>query len=100
MPIYAYDCRACGARTEVYARRVGAEVAPVCKNCGSTALKRAISAFAFQRDFASQMASLDPVYRKRIDAAIASTPEADPMRLLAKLTPFSAAEAPGDPIDF
>jgi len=100
MPIYVYTCRGCGARTEVYARRVGAEIAPVCKSCGSSALERAISPFAFQRDFASQMANLDPVYRKRIDAAIANTPEADPMRLLAKLTPFSAAEAPGDPINF
>jgi hypothetical protein len=40
------------------------------------------------------------VYRHRIDDAIARTPEADPMRLLSKMTPFETATDPGDPIDF
>jgi hypothetical protein len=53
-----------------------------------------------KRDLASELANLDPVYRRRIDDAIAKTPEADPMRLLSKMTPFETATDPGDPIDF
>jgi hypothetical protein len=52
------------------------------------------------RNLASQLANLVPMYRRRIDDAIARTPEADPMRLLSKMTPFETASDPGDPIDF
>lgn len=63
-------------------------------------MRRVVSPFAMKRDLASELANLDPKYRKRIDDAIANTPEADPMRLLSKLTPFGAADEPGDPVSF
>ena len=100
MPIYVYACADCGARVEKLVRRISDDGAPACAACGAAAMQRAITSFTRVRDLASQMADLDPVYRKRIDAAIANTPEADPMRLLNKLTPFSAADAPGDPVSF
>lgn len=100
MPIYAYRCPHCSAHVEVFARRVGAEPPASCGQCGAAGLERAISSFAVKRDLASELANLDPVYRHRIDDAIARTPEADPMRLLSTMTPFEAATDPGDPIDF
>lgn len=100
MPIYVYACPSCRSRSEVFVRRPSAETPRRCGTCGAGDLRRVISPFAMKRNLASEIANLDPKYRKRIDDAIARTPEADPMRLLAKLTPFSAADAPGDPIDF
>jgi putative FmdB family regulatory protein len=100
VPIYVYACAGCGARVEKLVRRVADSAVPACAACGAPEMQRAVTQFTRVRDLASQMADLDPVYRKRIDAAIANTPEADPMRLLNKLTPFSAADAPGDPVNF
>jgi putative FmdB family regulatory protein len=100
VPIYVYVCPACAARAEVFVRRIGGESAVLCAQCGSAEMQRIMSSFATTRDLASELAGLDPKYRKRIDEAIARTPEADPMRLLSKLTPFSAADGPGDPVRF
>lgn len=100
MPIYVYVCPSCSARAEVFARRIGGGAPAACAQCGAAGMTRAISQFAMKRDLASELANLDPSYRKRIEAAIANTPEADPMRLLSKLTPFSAADAPGEPVNF
>jgi len=100
VPIYVYTCRACGARAEVFARRRDATPPEACARCGTAGLAQAPAPFALHRTLRSTLDNLDPIYHKRIDDAIARTPEADPMRLLAKLTPFSAAEDPGDPITF
>ena len=100
MPIYVYYCSHCSTRVEVFVRRVGGQTPSVCGHCGSPGLERAVSPFAVKRDLASELANLDPVYRSRIDDTIAKTPEADPMRLLSRMTPFEAANDPGDPIDF
>ena len=100
MPIYVYVCGQCQARVEKLVRRVDGAGVVACAACGAPEMQRAITPFATKRDLASEMANLDPVYRKRIDDAIAKTPEADPYRLLNKMTPFSAAEAVGDPVNF
>lgn len=100
MPVYVYSCRQCCSRVEVFCRRIGDEPPARCSHCGAAGLERAISSFAVVRNLASELANLDPMYRRRIDDAIARTPEADPMRLLSKMTPFEAANDPGDPIDF
>jgi putative FmdB family regulatory protein len=100
VPIYVYACGYCGARRDVFVRRAGDPTAATCERCGASDMARVPGTFAVRKTLKSTLEDLDPVYRKRIDAAIANTPEADPMRLLAKTTPLSAAEAPGDPIDF
>jgi putative FmdB family regulatory protein len=41
MPIYEYDCGACGDRVEVLVRSSGAN--PVCPNCGSPLTKKLFS---------------------------------------------------------
>jgi len=100
MPIYVYACQVCATRAEVFVRRMAADAPASCAHCGSTEMRRIVSLFAMKRDLAGELANLDPKYRKRIDDAMANTPEADPMRLLSKLTPFSAADEPGDSVRF
>jgi putative FmdB family regulatory protein len=46
MPIYEYDCAACGRRTEAI-QRVGEKHLEICPHCGG-ALKKAFSAPAIQ----------------------------------------------------
>jgi len=43
MPLYEFDCRACGRRFEMLMR--GAD-APACPACGARDLERALSTFA------------------------------------------------------
>lgn len=100
MPIYVYGCSACGARREVFLRRMDTTAPVRCERCDVGAMARLPAAFALQKDLPSTLSDLDPSYHQRIDDAIARTPEADPMRLLNRMTPFSAADAPGDPLPF
>ncbi|NLE90983.1 MAG: zinc ribbon domain-containing protein [Elusimicrobia bacterium] len=51
MPIYEYDCRDCGRRSECFLRSAGEE--PVCQWCGSRSLARLVSRFAFKSGSAS-----------------------------------------------
>jgi putative FmdB family regulatory protein len=46
MPIYEYQCKKCGAVSEILTT-VGKEHLVSCKTCGSSAVKRLISAHAF-----------------------------------------------------
>lgn len=46
MPLYEYECRACGQRTEVL-QRLSAPPLTTCENCGGE-LKKLISSPAFQ----------------------------------------------------
>ena len=46
MPLYEYQCQACGDRVEVL-QRVGAPPVGVCESCGGE-MKRLLSAPAFQ----------------------------------------------------
>ena len=49
MPIYEYNCNACGARTSVFVRTMNGEVNAVCRRCGGVDLRRAVSRFAIGR---------------------------------------------------
>jgi putative FmdB family regulatory protein len=101
MPVYVYVCRRCKCTSEVFQRSVNAgSPRPVCESCGSTDLERAVTSFAVPKSDLDRLRDLDPRYYKKVDDAIARTPEADPMRHLEKMTPFSAAKDPGPPIDF
>jgi len=100
MPIYVYQCNRCDVRTEVFVRRISAERAVSCEACGSADLERVFTPFAIYRSELQKLEQLDPKYYQKVDQAIANTPEADPMRHLARMTPFDAAEDPGAPIKF
>ena len=45
MPIYEYQCEACGERFEMLVRSVSQQSHPACPKCGSRKVKKAISLF-------------------------------------------------------
>lgn len=47
MPIYEYDCTACGQHTEIM-QKISDPEATVCPHCQKPALKRLVSAAGFQ----------------------------------------------------
>ena len=98
MPLYNYDCSGCERVAEVLIRR-GNDEPSTCKDCGGD-LKRRLSTFATPQTELDKIRSIDPQYKRMVEDHMARTPEAEPMRHLNRLTPFSAAEDPGDPIDF
>jgi putative FmdB family regulatory protein len=98
MPIYVYQCDRCDVRTEVFLRRLNVEREITCESCGSTQMQRVFTPFAIYRSELDKLEQLDPTYYKKVDQAIAHTPEAEPMRHLRRMTPFSAAQDPGEPI--
>lgn len=100
MPVYVYHCQRCDRTSEVFQRSLNATSQPVCEHCGSTDLQRVVTSFAVPKSELDRLQQLDPRYYKKVDDAIARTPEADPMRHLQKMTPYSAASDPGPPISF
>ena len=100
MPIYVYQCNRCDVRTEVFQRRLNAASLAACEACGSADLERVFTPFAIYRSELTKLEQLDPSYYRKVDEAIRSTPEADPMRHLNRMTPFDAAREPGGPVKF
>lgn len=49
MPIYEYRCQQCQNVVSIFQRRMDTPVAGTCDRCGSSALSRMVSAFAFRR---------------------------------------------------
>ena len=99
MPLYSYRCEACGATFEALVRSGKAEPT-ACQICQASSIKRQLSAFAVMHSEIDALRSIDPMYKRMVEDQMARTPEAEPMRHLNKLTPFSAAQDPGPPIDF
>jgi hypothetical protein len=79
---------------------MSASTEAACTKCGSGQVRRAITNFAVPKSETDRLQALDPRYYKKVDDAIARTPEADPMRHLERMTPFSAAADPGERINF
>jgi putative FmdB family regulatory protein len=100
MPIYVYQCNRCDVRSELFFRRLNAERTVACEACGSPDVERVFAPFAIYRSELTRLEQLDPSYYRRVDEAIAHTPEAEPMRHIKRMTPFDAAQDPGDPIKF
>ena len=46
MPVYEFECNACGARLDVFTRSISAEVKSRCERCGSENLRRVVSRVA------------------------------------------------------
>ncbi|MGH2585988.1 MAG: FmdB family zinc ribbon protein [Dehalococcoidia bacterium] len=100
MPIYVYQCNRCDVRTEVFLRRPTAESRVLCESCNSADVVRVFTPFTVYRSELQKLEQLDPSYYKKVDQAIANTPEAEPMRHLKRMTGFDKAKDPGDPIKF
>lgn len=49
MPIYEYDCDACGERFELLVTRSRAKRHPACEGCGSERTRRVMSGFVGRR---------------------------------------------------
>ncbi len=49
MPIYEYRCQDCGRLSSVFVRTVSSTVDPSCEHCGSKAMNRALSKFAYHK---------------------------------------------------
>ncbi len=99
MPLYTYRCQKCESVFEALVRPNRPEP-DACQICGEASIQRQMSAFAVTHSEIDALRSLDPTYKRMVEDQMARTPDAEPMRLLNKLTPFDAAEDPGDPIDF
>lgn len=99
MPLYTYRCEKCSAIFEALVRPNRPEP-DACQICGEAAIKRQVTAFAVTHSEVDALRSLDPMYKRMVEDQMARTPDAEPMRLLNKLTPFDAVDEPGDPIDF
>ena len=80
MPVYEYDCSACGRRFSRFFRSAGAAegVAVACE-CGSAEARRAISAFQLHFSLKSQIDRIDPRFDQEIDAAMAPHKATDPL---------------------
>lgn len=100
LPLYVYHCPRCDSPTEVFQHTFGAPRDAACATCGSIDLERVYTPFATHRSELDRLRDLDPRYFDRVDRAMANTRDADPMRHLERMTPFSAATDPGDPIKF
>ncbi len=100
MPIYVYQCNRCDVRSELFFRVMNAERTVACEACGSTEVERVFTPFAIYRSELTRLEQLDPSYFRRVDRAIANTPEAEPMRHIKRMTPFDSTPDPGDPIKF
>lgn len=99
MPLHTYRCEKCQAVFEALVRPNRPEPA-ACQICGHGEITRQLSAFAVTHTELDALRALDPTYKRIVEDQMARTPEAEPMRLLNKLTPFDAAQEAGDPIDF
>jgi putative FmdB family regulatory protein len=94
LPIYEYRCTACGRTSSLLWTTAGtaAPAAIGCEHCGGGDTHRIISRIAVHRTELSKLQSLDPKYDRMAEHALRSTPEADPDRLVRRMTPYSAAD--------
>ena len=93
MPVYEYQCVACGEEFSKYFKSQGAAAAPVfCVHCGAANARRAISAFQVHQTLTSQIERLDPRFEREIDAAERPHKATDPLnRVNLDFTPPGAS---------
>jgi putative FmdB family regulatory protein len=79
MPVYEFQCKVCGARAEVFARRMQDEVEPpACPAAGAGGehgMRRVISRFAQHLDMGTKLAEAEAKYGKEVDAAMGPEPD-------------------------
>jgi putative FmdB family regulatory protein len=79
MPLYEFQCTKCGARDEVFTRRIQADVpAPACPQAGKEEgheMRRVVSKFARHLTMADQLAEAEAKWGKEVDAAMGPEPD-------------------------
>ncbi len=84
MPIYEYRCQSCRGKSSKLWRNFSPPESIDCEHCGDGDTTRVISSVAFHKSLSTRLSELDPRYDKMVDAAAASTAEADPNRYLGR----------------
>jgi putative FmdB family regulatory protein len=80
MPVYEYQCSACGARFSQFFRSQGAAAAPIgCTNCGAPDAQRTISSFQVHQSLKTQIEQIDPTFEKEMDWADRHHKATDPL---------------------
>jgi putative FmdB family regulatory protein len=78
MPFYEFQCAACGARAEVFARRMTDDVpTPACPSESSSGheMRRVVSRFAQHLDMATKLAEAEATYGKEVNAVMGPEPD-------------------------
>ncbi len=80
MPLYEFSCKKCGARDEVFARTMTAEIRPprcpaAAKGERGHTMQRVVSRFARHLTLADQVAEAEAKYGKEVDAAMGPEPD-------------------------
>jgi putative FmdB family regulatory protein len=79
MPLYEFLCPKCGARDEVFTRRIQADVpVPACPQASKETghdMKRVVSKFARHRTVADQLVEAEARWGKEVDAAMGAEPD-------------------------
>ena len=78
MPIYEYRCNDCRRLTSIFVRSPDAAVQPACEQCGSKAVERALSRFAYHK---SQQRILEEYGDPAFDSAGTETELHDPRQI-------------------
>ena len=60
MPIYEYRCRACEVRSSFFTKSMSDRVDPICPECGSSDMSRAMSSFAHHKSLQGVHAESGP----------------------------------------
>jgi putative FmdB family regulatory protein len=92
MPIYEYRCNTCLRVSSTYASVAEAPKTLACEHCGAPDAPRIISRTSYHRSDVQKLEALDPKYDQMAERALRNTSEADPDRLLRKMTPFTSAD--------
>jgi putative FmdB family regulatory protein len=80
MPVYEYECPACGVRFSKFFRSQSAAAAAVaCATCQAPGAQRTVSAFQVHQTLKTKLDNLDPTFDKQIDAAMRPHQATDPL---------------------
>jgi putative FmdB family regulatory protein len=83
MPVYEYDCTACGRSFSRFYKSQNAATTPTaCPNCGAADLRRALSRFQVHQTLKGKIENLDPKYEKELQWADRFNKQTDPMSRL------------------
>ena len=79
MPFYAFACKKCGSRDEVFARSMTAALTtPTCKAAGRERgheMQRIMSKVVRQKTLSDQLAEAEAKYGKEVEAAMGAEPD-------------------------
>ncbi len=83
MPVYEYECHACGHSFSKLYRSQSAAAAPAaCPQCGAADARRTLSRFQVHQTLKTKIEQLDPKYEKELDWADRHHKADDPLNRL------------------